>query len=221
MDDTTQSDAKWERWAALGGVAFVVLGLAGAFAAGAPPSLDDSGPEFAEYFDDKAGAIQASQFLTGLGVIALLWWFGSLWRRMTDAEGGRPRLAVVSAIGLAISGAMVLASGAVLSAVAMRIGDIGEGSRFFYMLAIVLIASSGFGAAVSIAAVSILAMRTGILARWIALFGYLAAVGFVVGSIGSASDETAFGFIGLASFVVWCVFILAVSVQMWKGWPER
>jgi hypothetical protein len=219
MDDATQSDAKWERWAALGGVAFVVLGLAGAFIAGAPPSLDDTGPEFAEYFDDKAGAIQASQFLTGLGIIGLVWWFGSLWRRMSDAEGGRPRLAVVSALGLAISGAMVLASGAVLSAVAMRVVDIGEGSRFFYALAIVLISSSGFGAAVSIAAISILAMRSGMLARWVALVGYLAAVGFLVASLGSASDQTAFGFIGLAAFVVWCIFILSVSAQMWKGWP--
>ena len=75
-------DSKWEKYAALGGVAFVVLNVVGTAFTGAPP--DPSKPEkVTKWFSDHTGAIEVSQFLGVLSVIAILWWFGSLWRRMT------------------------------------------------------------------------------------------------------------------------------------------
>jgi hypothetical protein len=34
--------------------------------------------------------------------------------------------------------------------------------------------------------------------------------------LSSASDATALGFFGLAGFVIWCVWILAISMMMWR-----
>lgn len=79
-------DKKWEQFAALGGVLFVVANLVGAAASGEPPSPDGSAAEIAAWFTDSDG-ILLSQALAGIGSIGLLWWAGSLWRRLSAAEG--------------------------------------------------------------------------------------------------------------------------------------
>src|SRR3954471_1489213 len=108
-------ESKWERYAALGGIWFVVLNVIGAFLPGAPPSTDDSTEKIAKYFSDHSGGIKMTQLLLGLGTIGLLWWFGSLWRLMVTAEDNRPRMAVVALGGLILGMALALASGAITS----------------------------------------------------------------------------------------------------------
>jgi hypothetical protein len=56
-------DAKWERYAALGGIWFVVLSVVSAFLPGAPPSTSDSVEKIAKYFSDHAGAIEVATLL--------------------------------------------------------------------------------------------------------------------------------------------------------------
>jgi hypothetical protein len=122
-------DVQWERYAALGGIWFVVLNVIGAFVPGTPPSTDDSVHKIGTYFADHAGGIKTAGVLMGLGAIGLFWWFGSLWRRMIAAEGDRPRLAAVAAVSLAIGGALALASGAITAAIALDRKDIGDGAK--------------------------------------------------------------------------------------------
>jgi hypothetical protein len=209
-------DSKWEKYAALGGVAFVVLNIIGAALAGKPPAPDDSDEKIVEWFTDHTGGIQASQFLALLSVIALLWWFGSLWRKMTAAEGGRHRLSIVAALGLVFSGAMFLAANGVLSAVALRIDDVGTSAGFFYALSSVLLSSSAAGLVTFLAAVSVLALRTRILPQWVVYIGLLSALLFLVGGIGSASDSSAFMVCGFLGWIVWSIWTLAVSYELWK-----
>jgi hypothetical protein len=210
----------WQRYAALGGIWFVVLSLFGTFLPGAPPSPTDSGAKLFDYFNDHAGGIQAAQFLAGLGLIGLLWWFGSLWRRMATAEAERPRLAVVALAGLAFAGVFALVSGAVASLAAMRINELGPGgAKVFYSLSTVLISTSAFGLVVHISAVSALSYRTKFLPQWIMIVGWLAALGFLIASAGAASDASAFGFIGLFSFLLWCVWIIGISIVMYSDAP--
>lgn len=209
-------DAKWEKYAALGGVAFVVLSVVGTFMAGSPPAADDSAAEIADWFSDNAGAIQASQFVTGLGVIALIWWSGSLFRKMARAEEGRPRLSVVAIVGFVFGGVFALMCGAIMSATALRIDEIGEGAQVFYAIASVTIATSAFGIVAALSAVNALSLRTKMLPQWLAYAGMLAAVLFLVGSIGTATDAGAFMFLGMLGFLVWSIWILGVSYEMWK-----
>ena len=95
---TASTDAIGARFAAAAGVAFVVLTLASTFAAGSPPASDASAAKIATYFHDHSGGIRAQLLLGGLGIAALLWWFGTLWRLLSRAENDRPRLAVVAAL---------------------------------------------------------------------------------------------------------------------------
>jgi hypothetical protein len=207
-------DAKWEKYAALGGVAFVVLAVVGTFIAGSPPAADDSAAEITEWFVDNPGAIQTSQFLNGLGLVALIWWAGSLFRKMNRAEGGRPRLSVVAIAGFVFAGACAMVSGAVMSATALRIDELGD-AQVFYTLSMVLLATSAFGLVAALGAISALSMRTRMLPQWLTYLGLLVALLFLVGSIASATDEAAFGFFGFAGFLVWCIWILGVSFEMW------
>ena len=152
-------ESKWERYAALGGIWFVVLNVIAAFLPGTPPSTDDSAEKIAKSFSDHRARSRPPQLLAVLGLIGLLWWFGSLWRLMVKAEDDRPRMAVVALAGLALGGAMALAGGAITSAVALQHQDVGGGAKFFYILSLVLFASAGAGLVVHIAAVT--SLRTG------------------------------------------------------------
>jgi hypothetical protein len=196
---------------------FVVLNLVGTFLPGAPPALDDGAVKVAAFFKDNDSMIMAGQALSGFGTIGLAWWFGSLFRRLRAAEGGNPRLSVVALLGLALAGSCALVSGAISSATAMRIDDIGQGAIVFYALSSVIIATSGFGAVIFLSAVCALNYRTPMFPVWTSYLGWVAAAGFAVGSLSSANDASVLGFVGLISFIVWCVWILAISTMMYRG----
>ena len=211
------SDKKWERYAAFGGVLFVILNVVAAAITGKPPAADDSAAEIAKYIADYHGALQAAAALGGVGSVGLIWWFGSLWRRMADAEGGHPRLAVVSAIGLTLGGSLFLSSAAVAAAAGLRIDDLGEDSMIFWVLEGVLLAASGFGMATHLIATNALAVRAKMFPMWIVAIGMLSGLGFIISAvIGVSSTSFSASIIGLVSFIAWAVWILGVSFTMWR-----
>ena len=169
--------------------------------------------EVAVYYADKRTAIEAGLWLFGLACVALIWWFGSLWRRMVRSEDGAARLAVVSLVGLALAGVLSLASASVSAAVSFRVDESPATlSWFSTRCAVVLLAASGFGVATHLMATSILGARTGTLSWWVVGLGVLASVGFlgsvVIGATGSNGASSA---AGVAGFTFWCVWILGVS----------
>ena len=210
-------ETKWERYAALGGFVFVVCNVIGSLLPGGPPTTDDSSVKVASYFKDHAGAIKIGQLLGGLATIGLLWWLGSLWRMMCRAENERPRLAVVAAVSLGMGGVMALLSGAVTTTTALRIDDLAVDPKFFLILSNVMLASAGFFVVAFLGAVSALSYKTKMLPAWTTYLGWLVAALFLVATGGAASESNAFGFLGLGSFLLWCVWIVGVSSFMWKG----
>jgi hypothetical protein len=215
------NDSKWVRYAAFGGVAFVVLNVVGAALSGSPPAANASATKIAKYYADKDSALKAALWLGGLASVGLVWWFGSLWRRMSRAEGGEHRLSVVSLIGLALGGALFMASASVNASVALRITDVGEGARVFYTLSTVLLSAAGFGLAIHLFATNILGLRYKMLPAWMAWVGVVSGLAFLVSAVlGSATDNASgvvFGFIG---FIGWSVWVLGVSFQIWRDAPE-
>ena len=210
-------DSRWERYAAAGGFVFVLLGAIGGFLPGTPPAPDDP-VEIGTYFRDHAGAIQANQVMSGFALIGLAWWFGSLFRRMRAAEGGNPRLSVVAVLGLALGGSMAILSGAIASTAALRIDELGDsGAQLFYTLSAVTISSSAFGVVAFLAAVCALNLRAHMFPSWTNIVGWVASAAFLVGGFGAGSDSEALGMIGFMGFLVWSIWILAISVFMWRG----
>jgi len=74
------------RWAALGGVVFVLVNAVTGLAGSEPPGADASSSAAGTFFAEHAGAIQAGLWLFGLGAMGLVWWFGAVYQWMRSAE---------------------------------------------------------------------------------------------------------------------------------------
>jgi hypothetical protein len=211
----TFDEFRGARSAAAAGVAFVVLNIAGTFAAGSPPASDASTAKIAAYFNDHSGAIKAQLLLGGLGIAALMWWFGALWRLLSRAEGERPHLAIVAAVSLASALTLGIVNGVANATAALRAGD-PETTHVLYTLSFVVIAAAGFGLAVFLTATSLVTYRGRGVPRWMSFLGFAAAVAFLVSGAGTVNDSGALSAVGLIAFLIWCVWILAMSTVMWR-----
>jgi hypothetical protein len=209
-------ESRWTRSAAIAGVAFVVLNVAATFAPGTPPASDASAGEVASYFRDHSGAIKAQLLLGGLGIAALMWWFGALWRVLSRAEGERPQLAIVAAIALASGLTLALISGAMTATAAIRVDDV-ETTHLLWSLSLVGFATAGFGIGTFLVTTCLLAYRADIAPRWTSYLGWAAGLAFLVGTLGTVSDSNVINSIGLVAFLAWCAWILSVSVGLWRG----
>lgn len=215
-------DAKWERYALLGGPIFVVLGVVGAFVAGSPPAPDASPEKVLKFFTDHDSTIGFGSFIGILAALFLLFWAGSLWRAMSRAEGERPRLAIVAAMGLVFAGAMASAGGAVTAALALRSDTLSpDMAHVFWAFQGTLAASIYIGMAVQVAAVSALAWHSGFLPKWLAGLGAVIVVAALVSTLGVASDVTFFFALALVTFLVWDVWILLTTWKLWTASATR
>jgi hypothetical protein len=147
----------------------------------------------------------------------LLWWLGSLWRMMCRAEGERPRLAIVAAVALGMGGTMAMVSGVFTAETAIYIDSIDVGAKLFFTLSIIALSGAGFFIVAFLSAVCALNYRTKMMPMWTSYVGWVAALGFLVSTLGMATDTNAIGLLGLLSFLVWCVWIVGVSAFMWRG----
>jgi hypothetical protein len=197
------------------------LNIVGAILSGSPPSGNDSATKIAKYYVDKGDGLKATLWLGGLASVGLVWWFGTLWRRMSRAEAGAHRLSVVSLLGLGLGGALFMASAAVNAAVALHTTDVGEGARIFYTLSLVLLAGSGFGLGIHLLATNVLGLRSQMLPAWLSWLGVVAGLAFLLaGVLGAATDNASGLTVGLIGFIGWSVWILGVSAVLWRDTPE-
>jgi hypothetical protein len=205
----------WARSAAIAGFAFVVLNVVGALAPGSPPASNASAAKIAAYFADHSGAIKAQLLLGAIGIAALMWWLGGLWRLMSRAEGERPRLAIVAAVALASGLTLALVSGIATSTAAIRAESV-DTTHLLYTMSLVAVSAAGFGIGLSILATCVLAFRTQFVPRWTGYLGGVAALAFFVGGLGTVTDGSAVNTIAFIAFFVWSVWIVVISALMWN-----
>jgi len=204
------------RLAAGAGVAFVALNVATLFVAGTPPASDASATKVAHYFSGHAGAIQAQLLVSGLGIAALLWWSGTLWRMLSRAEGERPRLTAAAGLSLAVGLALALVSGCITASAAFRVDDVRT-THLLWSFSFVVLGAAGLGIGTFLLATNAIIVRANVAPTWIAYLGWLAALGFFAGTASTVTDASAATAICLVAFLVWCVWILAMSATMWRA----
>jgi hypothetical protein len=217
---STFDGSRGGRVAAVAGLAFVVFNVAGTFLPGAPPASDASTAKIAAYFKDHSGAIKAQLLLGGLGIAALMWWFGTLWRIMSRAEDERPRLAIVAGVALAAGLTLAIVNGVANATAALR-SESPDAQHLLYTLSFVVIAAAGFALGAFLIAVSSTTYRSRVLPRWISYLGFAAALAFVASGAGTVSDANVFNLLGLVAFLGWCIWILALCRVMWTGTAVR
>jgi hypothetical protein len=205
-------EARFEKWGALTGVAFVVLAVIGAFIAGSPPKVSDSDAKIVKYVVDNQDALKISSYLAGLSILVFLFFLGVVWTRLRIAEGGHGRLAGTSAIaGVAV--AAIAAVGFSIGAYnALHPGAAAGG----YRLQTIVFGMLSFAALVFVEGASIVIIRTKFLPAWLGWLGMLSALLWLVAGAGvSTEDDTIFA-VGFAAFLVWALWLLIFSVLLFR-----
>jgi hypothetical protein len=213
------NDTKWEQYGALAGLVFVVLVVVGAFIAGAPPSPDDSVRKIGEYYTNHTGAIKAGAFLTGLAVVAFLWFLGSLWSTLRRSEDTR-RLATIATGGGIVAVVLAVAAFALNATVAVALNSRdavqGVNPKFIYLLAGVIGGMGNFGVAVLVAATGVAILRTRVFPAWLGGPSVVLAVGWIVAGYIVATDNGVIFTVGFIVFLVWLVWILLISFFLYR-----
>ena len=98
-------NSRWSRFAPLLGVAFVVLVAVGAGLSGSEPGAHASTAKVLSYYTSNVTRHNASYYLSGLGIVAALFFYALLWEHLRLGERS-PRLATA-----AFGGAVLFAGG--------------------------------------------------------------------------------------------------------------
>lgn len=197
---------RWERWAPLSGIAYVVLFVVALVVSG--DGAGNTAQEYADYYADSTNRTREifTLFLLIGAALVLLWFVAALRGILVRAEGEAARWTAL-AFGAGVASASLLCVAASLfaaPAILAEDGDFeldpGAGSLF---------ANAGYAAFVSsvmiagmlVFATSIVSARTGVLPRWLGLVGFLVAAIMLFA-------------VFFFPLFVWLAWLLAVSIVL-------
>jgi hypothetical protein len=200
------------RTAARGGLAFTVLYVAHRLLQGTGP--DGSGAAaVAAYQVAHRGALLASEVAVALALLAFIPFLAGLvpviWR------AGQETLAVA----VAISGGVFVAMGLVSNAAETALIGVADTDQPAAVLALDQLQGRTpvvWAITALVAALTLAGWRTGLVGRWLAVAGLVAAAVFLLGSVFSVLGRTPEGsssLVGVGLFIVW---MLALSVSLWR-----
>jgi len=205
-------DKKYEKWAALGGVVFVVLAVIGAFLAGSPPKVSDPDGKIITFTKDNQDALRVASYLGGLGLAFFLFFLGAVGSRLRRAGAGSGRLAATAVMG-GVATASIAAIGFSISAYGALHPVESAGT---FRLSTVVLGMLGFGAFVFTEATSIVIVRTKFLPAWLGWAGGLVALLWLIGAAAvSTEDDTIFA-IGFVAFLAWALWLIVLSVTLFR-----
>lgn len=212
--DRYGNDARWERWAGGGAIAYVVLTVVWALLIREGPGLDDPAQTVTSYYDDDGnrGQVYFATALLGLGGIAFLWFLGSLRAGLRRAEGGTGRLSAIAFAGGVVLASLTFVKNSIEPAIATAVGE-AEGftldpntAKLFDSFFGVLLLHESLAAAVLVGAASVIGLRTGLLPSWFAWTGVAVAIANVAAVIFAGPP--------LVLFLAWLV---VAGVLVWRG----
>ena len=211
-----RSSAGLARWAALGGIAYVVLFIIGTILLfdGAPDS-DASPARVIAYYSDSGhrDKIMFGWIAAGLGIFFFLWFLASLRQAVRRVEGGDGFLTALTTIGGVIYAALAFAAIALNAGVRTMSDDTYKHTVYPGLIhaandaGYVLHATGGAGAAAMIIAATLAFMRAGAIPKW---SGW---VGIVLGILALASII----FFPQAAIGIW---LLVVSIWLFVRTPR-
>jgi hypothetical protein len=199
--------------AAMGGLAFTILYLVHRLLQGSGP--DGSGAAaVAAYQVAHRGALLASEVAVGLALLAFIGFLAGLvlviWR------AGQQTVAVA----VAISGGVFVAMGFASNAAETALIGVAEANQPAAVVALDELQGRipiVWTITALVAALSVAIWRTGLVWRWLGVAGLVAAAVFLLGSVFSVLGPTPEGgssLVGVGLFIVW---MLAVSVGLWRS----
>lgn len=204
------------RAAAIGGLAFTMLYVVHRLLQGTGPD-GTSAAAVAAYQVAHRGALLASEIAVGLALVAFIAFLAALVPVIWRAE--QEPLAVA----VAISGGAFVSMGFVSNAAETALIGVADTNQPAAVLALNQLQGRipiVWTITALVAALSLAIWRTGLVGRWLAVAGLVAAAFFLLGSIFSVLGRTPEGgssLVGVGLFIVW---MLALSVSLWRT-PAR
>ncbi|MFA5890817.1 MAG: hypothetical protein WDA27_07690 [Actinomycetota bacterium] len=169
---------------------------------------------------DNRTMLLAQSFVMAFGVVAALWFFGSLRSTLRRAEGGTGRVSGIAFAGGASALLGMLAGCGLTITLANRVAEtVDPGVTLaLWQLSNVAFALAGFAFALGIGAASLVALRTGIVPRWMALAGVVPVMLSMIGPISIFYESGTMGLgdvvPALVPFVGALGWILAASIVL-------
>lgn len=118
--------SRWERFAPLTGVVFLVLVAILFIFSGDTPDADDSTSSVVSYWSDHQDRTVAFALLGSLAALFLVWFAGSLRSALRRAEGGEGRLSTLSFAGALILAVAILIGTSIDLAIADSVGEVPD-----------------------------------------------------------------------------------------------
>ena len=181
----TGSTAGLARWAALGGILYVVLFIVGTILLfSGEPSSDASPAKVIAYYSDSGhrDRIQIGWLVAGLGIFFFLWFLSSLRRTVRRHEGEDGFLTALTTIGGVVYATLAFAAIAVNVGIRTMSDDTYHHTVYPGLIhaaddaSWMLHASGGAGAAAMVIAASLAALRARAVATWAGWLGIVAGV---------------------------------------------
>ena len=207
------SDRIWTRIAAAGGIFYVVLTLLGndVLGSGGGPDMTATRSQIGAYVrtHPPTALSWAALYIELLGILAFVFFLGTLWTVLRRAEGERsPFSAIAFGAGLVSVGVKIASFPAAIAAFYRAQEGIGS------QLAAALLDMNGVSFvltwaidAVLLAATAVVVLRTGALPRWIGLSAAVLSPALLVG----VAFATSFGFF---PYVLTTLWIVATSIVL-------
>jgi hypothetical protein len=208
---------RWDRIAAIAGIAFIVLIVASFFTPDTPGS-DVTAERIASEITAEESGHQLSLFLGFLADLAFFVFLAGLWSRLRRWEGMGGMLAGLVAISGAVFLATILVSEGIYLALVKGATDGDPGA--LPALAVLddwVGASSVVPGTALFAAIAWAILTTRALPVWLGWLSALTALSMLVSVLGvfqSADDEGVIGFTGFAGFLLILIWVLAASVVL-------
>ncbi len=208
---------RWEKWAPVSGIVFVVLFLLLFFLPVNEPPQNPTAEELTAFHEEEGEARPIREFfLAGLAAASLMWFAGSLRTHLRRVEGAPGRLSAVAFGSGTATAVLLFVAGSLFLAPASAVVFAEEGDRVLLDPSVSQVAESAgfiaftyslFSAAVMITASSLLAVRSGALPAWFGWVGFAVALALVFNVV---------YFFGFLVFLVW-VLIASIFLMMRSG----
>jgi hypothetical protein len=198
------------RWAALGGLAYVVLFVVGIILIfNGEPDSGSAPAKIVAYYSDSGhrDRINIGWLLAGLGLVGFLWFVGALRQTIRRLEGDDGLLSTLTMIGGTVYAALSLAAIAVNTGIRTMSDDTYHHQVFPGLIHAaddagwVLHASGGAGAATMIVAASLAGMRARAVPAWAGWLGVVAGI-------------LSLGLVVFFPWFVLAIWVLVVSIGM-------
>ncbi len=209
------SNDRWERAAALSGVAVAVLFVVLIALAGNLPKAPSPGGEVSSYFAKHRSALLGAVYLEGLAAVAMIWFWGVVRSTLAKGEGGTGRLSnVVLAAGTGQAALYILNSAfwGMLAYASTRPAD-PTTAAVVYRLGSVAFQVGAFPFGAALLAMAVAGLRSRALPAWLSWVS--AALGVIALILRAVPEET-YGpeRVGSVAFFTRCG-------SSWWGWCWR